>query len=123
MKGSCLCGAVRYDAGHVRPTVTACHCSQCRKASGMFWASTTAMLDDIAISGPVKRFRSSDIAERGFCAECGSALFYRPLGGDHVAVSAGSADDPTGLALTKHIFTGHKCDYYEITDDLPQREN
>ena len=39
-KGSCECGDVTYTVtGPLRPTI-ACHCTQCRKTSGHYWAAT-----------------------------------------------------------------------------------
>jgi len=39
LTGSCQCGAVRFTLAQ-RPTdPTACHCVQCRKQSGHFFAS------------------------------------------------------------------------------------
>lgn len=123
MQGGCLCGQVRYEAANLRETVTACHCGQCRRVSGNYWAATRAMADEIEISGAVSWFRSSEKAERGFCATCGSALFYRPIGAEHIAVAAGSVDMPTGMTLTHHIYVNHKADWYEIAGDIPQRED
>ena len=65
----------------------------------------------------LKWYRSSTSAKRGFCAECGSSLLWDD-GGDHVHVSAGSLDQPTGLSLATHIFVDDKGDYYEIADGL-----
>ena len=46
--GSCLCGAVTFEVnGSLRPP-DACHCNQCRKQSGHFWASTDVPLADLA---------------------------------------------------------------------------
>jgi len=55
--GSCLCGAVTYQvSGALRPVV-ACHCSQCRKASGHHVAATSAARADVAIVGDVAHSR------------------------------------------------------------------
>ena len=67
-------------------------------------------------------FKTSNIAERGFCRECGSSLFWRPFELDTTGIIAGSLDGPTGLKTVGHIFVGEKSDFYNITDDLPQYE-
>ena len=124
-KGRCECGSVAFTIARddLRPP-SACHCSQCRRWSGHFWAGTTAMNDELGLdrAETLAWFRSSDRAERGHCTACGSSLFYRPLGGDHVSVAMGALDLPTGTRLRRHIFTGSKGDYYDIADDLPQFE-
>ena len=119
MKGHCLCGGVTFEAARVSRT-SACHCSMCRRVSGHVWASGVVADDDLTIEGEVRWFASSEKAERGFCPTCGAALFWRLIGGDHVAVALGALDSPTGLTLQRHIYTVDKGDYYEIADGLPQ---
>ena len=118
-RGSCLCGQISFEvSGPLRPVV-ACHCSQCRKASGHFFAATSAHRDHVAIEGEVSWFRSSDTARRGFCPRCGSNLFWDGPG-ENLSILAGALENPTGLKLIGHIYCADKGDYYEITDDLPQ---
>ena len=120
--GSCLCGKVRYEVdGPLRPVV-ACHCSQCRKQSGHFYAATNAPDQAIKIFGQsnLTWYESSSDARRGFCSVCGSALFWKKESDDFTSILAGSLDAPTGLKIAKHIYCADKGDYYEITDGLPQ---
>jgi len=121
-KGSCLCGTVRIEVEGALAAPDACHCSQCRKQSGHFWASTDIPQRALRIEGEenVTWFRSSEKVERGFCATCGSFLFWKPIGRDYISVGMGAFDKPTGTHLEKHIFTADKGDYYEIADGLPQ---
>jgi hypothetical protein len=65
-------------------------------------------------------FSSSPKVRRGFCARCGSSLFWDPPHRDWIAVAMGAFDGPTGTALNLHIFVADKGDYYEIGDGLPQ---
>ena len=122
VSGGCYCGAVRYRARGVRPQVTECHCSQCRKQSGHRYASTGAKTSDMEFEGAdrITWYRASPDAERGFCSICGSTLFWRLSDEDYTGILAASIDEPNALDLTKHIFVGSKGGYYEITDDLPQ---
>lgn len=122
-RGSCLCGAVRFEARGPLRQVIACHCTQCRKASGHFTAATRCATADLTISGDGLRwYRSSDVAERGFCGVCGSSLFWRPLGGDTTSVSAGAIDGPTGLTLVAQIHVDAKGDYYDLPDVPVRRQ-
>lgn len=122
--GRCLCGAVRYTAHGDLREVIACHCSQCRRQSGHFYAATNVANERLQIEGAgnLTWYRASPDAARGFCATCGSALFWRFDGEAHTSVLAGSFDQPTGLKLAGHIFCADKGDYYEIADGLPQYE-
>ncbi len=120
--GGCLCGAVRYVVrGPLRPVV-ACHCGQCRKSSGHFFAASGARDHDLAIEEDrgLRWFRSSDKARRGFCEICGSSLFWKADGSDYTAIAAGTLELPTGLDLVAHIFVADAGDYYGIEDGVPQ---
>ncbi len=120
--GSCLCGAVSFELAGELPTPDACHCSQCRKTSGHYWASTDVPSAALTITGEekVRWYQSSEKVRRGFCSVCGSALFWDPIHSDWIAIAMGAFESPTGTRLGKHIFTADKGDYYEIGDGLPQ---
>lgn len=122
-RGSCLCGAITYEArGPLRPVI-ACHCTQCRKASGHFAAATRCATADLTIVGDtLKWYRASHVAERGFCTECGSSLFWRPVGGDTTSIYAGSIDGPSGLSLVAQIHADAKGDYYDLPDVPVRRQ-
>ncbi|MEO1919583.1 MAG: GFA family protein, partial [Paracoccaceae bacterium] len=101
--GGCLCGAVTYEVdGPLRPVVN-CHCRQCRKTSGHHVAATSAARDQIRTSGEVTWYQSSDTARRGFCAACGSNLFWDGAG-DNLSIFAGTLDGETGQKTTGHIY-------------------
>lgn len=120
--GSCLCGAVTFElSGELRPPVS-CHCAQCRKTSGHHWSATQVPDDQLNITKDtgLKWFRSSDWAQRGFCDQCGSSLFWRMDGEGTTSIGAGTLDGPTGLRMQKHIYVADKGDYYDLTDGLPQ---
>ena len=76
---------------------------------------------NITVNGKVTWYEASPMAKRGFCATCGSFLFWKAHDESTISFALGAIDGPTGLALEKHIFTADKGDYYEITDDLPQK--
>ncbi|NOD86134.1 GFA family protein [Ruegeria sp. HKCCD6119] len=122
-RGSCLCGSVAFTIDGDLSPPSVCHCGQCRKQSGHVWASTTTHQDNLSFSArdTLKWFRASDIARRGFCSKCGSFLFWQHTEEDTISIAMGAFDAPTGQKLSRHIFVADKGDYYDITDDLPQR--
>jgi len=124
MKGSCLCGQVRFEADPPLRDVIACHCTQCRKTSGHFWAATSAPKTRFRLieSAGLRWFQSSDTARRGFCGNCGSSLFWEPTGGDTMHMAAGALDGPTGLHIAEHWFVQDKGDYYDIDGDAVQHK-
>ena len=120
--GGCECGAVRYEIrGPVRKVVF-CHCKQCQRTSGFYVAATACAMEDLhLVHAPGLRwYKSSDIADRGFCEVCGSSIFYRAHHGRHMSIMAGTLDAPTGLNTREHIHVEDAGDYYSIADGLPQ---
>ena len=124
-KGSCLCGAVSFEVAGDLPPPDACHCLQCRKHSGHYWASTDVARSAVTLHGAenLTWFRSSEKARRGFCSTCGSSLFWDPIFRDFIGVAMGAFEQPTGTRLGIHIFVADKGDYYEIADGLPQNQH
>ncbi|MEO0863900.1 MAG: GFA family protein [Pseudomonadota bacterium] len=123
LNGSCNCGGVTFFVRDGGQSVTACHCGQCRKQSGHHWASGYTDVSKFDIKGAVRWFDLTPAARRGFCPTCGCFLFWKAHDEDGMSFSLGAIDGPTGLRLHKHIFTAHKGDYYDIADNVPQRED
>ena len=124
VKGSCECQGVVFELiGELRDVVF-CHCSQCRKTSGHYWAATQVSKGNLNLikATSLSWYDSSDKARRGFCSVCGSSMFYERKGIDKISVSAGSLEIPTYLDRMRHIYVTSKGDYYDISDDLPQFE-
>lgn len=125
LQGSCLCGAVSFTLAKTPAEATACHCTQCRKQSGHFFASANLPKAAVEISGGsnITWYQSSEKVRRGFCSKCGSWLFWEPIFKDWTSVALGSLDGATGVKLERHIFVARKGDYYAIADGLPQNEH
>ena len=126
-KGSCLCGAVKFEVEGSFSSVEACHCSQCRKWTGHFLASAEVPRSALKILDPesVSWFQSSAKARRGFCSTCGTSLFFDPTDKEKhnwIGILMGAFDTATDSELALHIFVAEKGDYYEITDGLPQND-
>ncbi len=104
--------------------VIACHCTQCRKQTGHFMAATSARPDDLVLVSAthLRWYQSSATAERGFCGQCGSVLFWRSAARPEISITAGTLDKPTGLTTEGHIFCADKGDYYEIPVEGYRRE-
>lgn len=123
--GGCLCGAVRYEVEGPLHPVHACHCRQCRRQSGHFFAATGAPKEALTVvsgTAELRWYRASAHAARGFCSVCGSALFWQADEGGSVEILAGSMDEPNDLRLAAHYYVADKGGYYEIADGLPQSQ-
>jgi hypothetical protein len=117
MNGGCLCGAVRFTAAPETRDIGACHCSMCRRwSAGPLFAidcGTTLKVEDATNLGV---YRSSEWAERCFCKQCGTPLFYRLVAQDQFFVSAEAFDDRGGYALKTQIFVDEKPGYYDFAN-------
>lgn len=121
-KGSCLCGAVTFRIRSALEDPQACHCQQCRKQSGHYFAAARTRKDAVELIQDTGLcwYRASDIAARGFCKNCGSTLFWRSDDGPFIRVALGSLESTSGLHLLRHVGTSSKGSYYNIADGLPQ---
>jgi hypothetical protein len=119
--GGCLCGAIRYTVRGPLRGIIVCHCGQCRRQHSYLGAFTSAARADVALEGAdgVRWFAASARGRRGFCAACGSSLFFEPAGEARLAIAAGSLDQPSGLELIGHEYVVDKADFVRIDDDLP----
>lgn len=122
--GQCLCGAVRFTTKGALRGVVFCHCTQCRKQSGHYYAATNVADRCLEVQGEdqITWYAASRDARRGFCRTCGSALFWKHRELDYTSVLAGAFQEPSGLTGEAHIFVADKGDYYAIADGLPQFE-
>jgi hypothetical protein len=106
--------------------ILVCHCEECRRWGGHLGAFTATdaehleLVDEVAlrwIDSPASDRR----AQRGFCGECGSSVFWQPAGGDRIHIAAGTLDRPTGLRIAGHWYAHQAGDYDELPDDgLPR---
>ena len=125
LRGSCLCGGVRYEITGALSYPLNCHCSMCRKAHGAAFRSRARVkADDFRWTQGaelVTYYESSPGNHRGFCRVCGSPLLSRF---DHdsrfYGLPLGALDDDPGIKPGFHVFVADKAPWYDITDELPQ---
>jgi hypothetical protein len=129
MRGSCLCGGVRFEIADVVGPFELCHCRRCRKASG---SAFTAMVgvraaDFRLLSGRelIARYeapllRNPPPYTTFFCSRCGSAVPNPEPPEKWFEIPAGVLDDDPGLRPDRHILIELKAPWDEISDGLPQ---
>lgn len=118
VSGQCLCGAVRLEARAREPVVDACHCDICRRWSGGPMMAVEA--DDVVTvedGGHLAVYGSSEWAERGFCRECGTHLFYRLKEHVHYVLPVGMLDEGPGWVFKSEIFIDEKPDFYAFANE------
>ncbi len=116
ISGQCLCHSVTLTLSDTPKHVEACHCSMCQTWGGGPLLGLEAK-DTLTIEGEqhVSRYRSSEWAERGFCKECGTHLFYHYLPKNSYIVPAGLFKTLPSDTLNCEIFIDHKPSYYDFS--------
>lgn len=108
LKGQCMCGAVTIVATPVSDALTVCHCDMCRRHTSSMFIGMSPDQETLKIEGPAKSFRSSEWAERGFCTECGSTLWYGTVHDGARYLAAGLFENAAGGTAQFEYFSD-KC--------------
>lgn len=116
--GRCLCGAVRFAAKAVPDAFGACHCEMCRRWTGSALLGVTVPEGDVTWQGAehIATRQTSGWAERAWCRECGSGLWFRvTIESDYsgnLELPVGLFDDANGMVMSNEIYIDHKPDSY-----------
>ena len=116
--GSCLCGKIQFMVQNMDDEVGACHCSSCRKWGGGPFMEVNCG-SNVTFQGEafITVYNSSAWAERGFCSNCGSHLFYRLKKSKSHMMPVGLFDDDTGLTFERQVFIDEKPSYYHFANE------
>jgi hypothetical protein len=117
--GGCQCGAVRYRATGALGFPHVCHCRMCQKAAGSYFMPFGGVMrENFSITrGEPTWFQSSETVRRGFCAECGTPLFYDG-GADHISITLGSLDEPESVKPEMQTNLARKMPWFGELDAL-----
>ena len=92
-----------------------------RAVPELTFAADVKLKDFAWTHGKPAAFRSSSIAERDFCAACGTPLSYRAIGGDLIKLTTGSFDRPDLVVPTYATGTEAHLAWVGRIADLPGR--
>jgi hypothetical protein len=126
IKGHCLCGGVAFEIEGDTTEIGMCHCSKCRRVSGV--ASNAEFMtakDNLRfVSGEdlLTRFELPTGWHSRFCSRCGSPAPKLHPGGGAYWVPAGLIEGDPGLKVAGHIYVGSKAPWDEIAGSAPQFE-
>ena len=121
-KGSCLCGAITFEAGGLQTDPAHCHCRMCRKFHGAAFGTLAEAktLNWLTGSELVRHYKADNGTVRSFCERCGSSLAFRsnddPNTPFEIAVSLFDEDVP--ITVEAQIFTRYKANWYPLDTDL-----
>src|ERR1044071_3125464 len=119
--GGCQCGRVRYAFAGAPVETTVCHCRMCQKAvGGPFITLMQLRPGQIAWTrGAPGEFRSSSIATRLFCRDCGTPLAYVDDDTGALEITSGSLDDPARAVPTRATGTESMLHWIGGVTSLP----
>lgn len=123
--GSCSCGAVIWQARGAPTRNLICHCRDCQRGVSSAMSATIGFRpEDVQWSGPVVPFKSSALAERAFCAECGTRLtFQSERWPDEVHISAVTLSDPSAYRPDTHVCTDETVPWLVLGGATPQSDS
>ena len=118
---SCLCGSVKITAKDINPNFTVCHCESCRAwGGGPFFAVQCGTNVDIEGGEKINKYDSSTWASRGFCADCGTHLFYQLKETGAYNMPVGLFPKLDGLTMTMQYFSDQRPDYYCFSNETKE---
>ena len=129
IRGSCLCGAVRFEIERAVGPFELCHCRRCRKLTGSVFAAAVGVLarDFRLLEGAnlIRTFEAPILAappayRSSFCSRCGSQVPNPEPDATWFEIPAGLLDDDPGARPDRHIFVELQAPWFEIADALPQ---
>ncbi|MGJ8677995.1 MAG: GFA family protein [Akkermansiaceae bacterium] len=120
--GGCLCGATRYETIGEPLQTTACHCEDCRRASGapfVVWSFfKTGHITWTKAAPKIITFADRD---RAFCGNCGTPLtFFDPAYPEIFEINTSTFDDPSPYPPLDQCWMDDKIDWSHSIPDLPQ---
>ena len=123
IRGSCCCGAIKFELLAAPGMMGTCHCSRCRKVG----ASTFVFVEKDTfrwIQGRdfVSRYEPELPYKyaRCFCRKCGTALGEIESQQDSFPIAANCLDDDPVVRNRFHEFVKSKPAWYGICDDAKQ---
>ncbi|MDQ2984946.1 MAG: GFA family protein [Actinomycetota bacterium] len=126
VRGSCLCGGVRFEVELPFRRANYCHCSRCRKHSGAAAGAQARVAREqfrlVAGEELVRAFTPEGGRVKAFCSVCGSSLFGGTWpDGPEVSVRLGVLDDDPGIRPQYRAFVASRAPWEQVPDDgLPR---
>lgn len=117
IKGSCLCGKVSTQITQKPETFTVCHCESCRRWTGIPMSFNAGPQQRFNGEEFIGRYSSSQWAERGFCKNCGTHLFFRLKKTDHYFLYLGLFGDQINPRFDLQEFIDQKPASYSFAND------
>lgn len=107
-RGSCHCGAVRFEIEAEITELVTCDCSLCRKKNAVMTKVHESAFRLLAGEDKLSLYKwNSQVAQHFFCSLCGIYTFHRKRAQpDHYSINAACLDDLDMASLPVHATAG-----------------
>jgi hypothetical protein len=126
LRGSCLCGGVKFEVAEAPDTLRYCHCESCKKLSGSI-GTVNGRVPSSAIRilegrDLLQTFEPAGGSAKTFCRACGSNLFGGGWPDSETAsVRASALDDAFAARPSAHLFVRSVAAWETLPDDGLER--
>ena len=128
LRGSCLCGGVKFELTDSPETLRYCHCASCKKlsggtgtVSGRVPSSAIRILEGADL---LQTFQPAEGTSKTFCLACGSNVFGGGWPDSEIAsVRATAIDDAFDARPSAHIFVRSVAAWETLPDDGLERHD
>jgi hypothetical protein len=126
MRGTCLCGGVKYDVDAQPDSLRFCHCTSCKQLSGgagtVNFGAPPSAIRILEGEELLQSFTPEGGSAKTFCRNCGTNLFG---GGwpntERASVRASNIDPPLDAKIGVHLYVRSLAPWETLPDDGAQR--
>jgi hypothetical protein len=114
--GRCHCGGIEVRLPATAFGVVACHCGDCQKLHGNFFAMLAAPTAELQWAGELEPhwYASSPAARRAHCPRCGSRLAKMPADGQRTLVSVGLFAPDLPRRIVRQVWADSHPAWYDL---------
>ena len=126
LRGSCLCGGVRFEVDAPLEVARYCHCTSCKKISGSIGTANARVASEaitvVAGQELLTTYQPPEGSAKTFCSVCGSNLFG---GGwpeaEQVSLRLSAVDDAVDVRPQAHNYVRSAAPWETLPDDGLER--
>jgi hypothetical protein len=124
LTGGCQCGSIRFSCDAPPENVHVCHCRMCQKAVGGPFAVICPVLKThfTVTRGAFAWFKSSALARRGFCKDCGTPMIFEYPEAPDIGVLAGCFDEQGRVPPVVQYGNESRVSWFQHLTSLPGEE-